>query len=160
MQCYNNACVRMGNVSCSLTSYRKDWQCGTISAPMFQLLDYALNHPDNTTKFSMIYENDTEENIAMKDELDAFKADYPGNFDVTYTLTNPSGGWSGMFAFFQWMYIPASNILQGKRGPIDENMVQEQVSPPRNEPNLTFMIYVAGEPFCREDVGWLINGAQ
>jgi len=95
-------------------------------APMFQILDYALNNPDNTTKFTMIYENDTKENIAMKDELEAFKRDYPGNFDVTYTLTNPPQGWTG------------------KRGPIDENMVQEQVSPPRSDPTLSFLIYVAG----------------
>lgn len=67
---------------------------------MFQILDYALNHPNNETKFSMVYENEKEEDIIMFEELEAFKKAYPGNFDVVYTLTNPPQGWTGMFIFF------------------------------------------------------------
>jgi len=95
-------------------------------APMFQILDYALNHPNNETKFSMVYENEKEEDIIMFEELEAFKKAYPGNFDVVYTLTNPPQGWTG------------------KRGPIDADMVHEQTSAPRNDPSLSFLIYVAG----------------
>ena len=67
---------------------------------MFQILDYCLNHPDNKTKFSMVFENDKEEDIIMREELEEFQMAHPGNFNVVYTLLSPPEGWTGMFAFF------------------------------------------------------------
>lgn len=46
----------------------------------------ALRNPADKTKFSLIYANNNEEDILLKDELDALAKKHPGRFSVYYVL--------------------------------------------------------------------------
>lgn len=69
---------------------------GSGITPMLQIIRYALTHPkeagDNTC-FYLIYANQTEEDILVKDELESFAKKYPGRFRLHFTLDRPRDDW-------------------------------------------------------------------
>src|SRR5690606_32624687 len=50
-------------------------------------------------KMSLIYANNTEDDILLKDELDGFALQCPKKFQVHYVLANPPPGWTGGSGF-------------------------------------------------------------
>ncbi|CDR40269.1 CYFA0S04e06986g1_1 [Cyberlindnera fabianii] len=67
---------------------------GSGITPILQVLEEIATTPEDVTKVSLIYANETENDILLKEELDELAAAYP-NFDVHYTLTSPPEGWAG-----------------------------------------------------------------
>jgi cytochrome-b5 reductase len=69
---------------------------GSGITPLYQLLNHALNDPENRTRFTLLYANVSEADILLHDELAALQRAHPQTFKVVHTLDKPpSAGWSG-----------------------------------------------------------------
>jgi len=64
---------------------------GSGVTPMLQVLRDVLKHKEDPTELRMIFGNQTEDDILLKDELDA--CDKDPRFSVHYTLDRPPEGW-------------------------------------------------------------------
>ncbi|RDW93854.1 putative cytochrome b5 reductase [Aspergillus mulundensis] len=67
---------------------------GTGITPMYQLIRAICEDPTDTTEVSLIYANRTEEDILMRNELEAFARSYPKNLKIWYMLDTPPEEWS------------------------------------------------------------------
>ncbi|OQR94360.1 NADH-cytochrome b5 reductase [Achlya hypogyna] len=66
---------------------------GTGITPMLQVIRYALRDPSETTEFHILFANQTENDILLRDELDAMARDHK-NVKVWYTLDRPGDNWA------------------------------------------------------------------
>ena len=57
---------------------------GSGITPLYQILRHALKDPNNTTKFTLLYGNLTEDDILLRNEFDSLKKKHPNTFDVVY----------------------------------------------------------------------------
>jgi len=71
---------------------------GTGITPMYQVLKAVLQNPLDTVKVHMIYANRTEEDILLKDNLDALSREHPDRFSLHYMLSRPRqpDSWTGL----------------------------------------------------------------
>lgn len=60
---------------------------GTGITPMLQVLEKALSNKEDKTTFSLVFANQTPEDILLKGKLDTLQQKYPGRFNVTYTVS-------------------------------------------------------------------------
>ncbi|KAL4984344.1 hypothetical protein BDW68DRAFT_193721 [Aspergillus falconensis] len=67
---------------------------GTGITPMYQLIRAICEDPTDTTEISLIYANRTEEDILMRNELEAFARNFPRNVKIWYMLDTPPEKWS------------------------------------------------------------------
>jgi len=51
-----------------------------------------LKDPNESTEFSILFANQTEDDILLRDELDSMAKQYP-NVKVWYTVDRPTDGW-------------------------------------------------------------------
>mmetsp|Transcript_1761 Transcript_1761/g.2087 ORF Transcript_1761/g.2087 Transcript_1761/m.2087 type:complete len:321 (+) Transcript_1761:90-1052(+) len=65
---------------------------GTGITPMLQVIREILSNPEDKTEISLIFANQTETDIILRDELDALHYLYP-NFKVYYTLDKAPRSW-------------------------------------------------------------------
>lgn len=63
---------------------------GTGIAPMYQIILEVLSNPEDKTKITLLYSNRSEEDILLKDELDALAAKHPEQFKIHYVLSAPN----------------------------------------------------------------------
>jgi len=66
---------------------------GSGITPIYQLTRAILNDPSDNTKLALVYANNTEEDILLKNEFDELAQKYPGRFTRLYTVskTTPQG---------------------------------------------------------------------
>lgn len=67
---------------------------GSGITPILQVITNIITTPEDTTKISLIFANETENDIFLKSELDEIAKKYP-DFSVHYTLTKPPANWEG-----------------------------------------------------------------
>lgn len=67
---------------------------GSGITPMLQLITKIITTPEDTTKITLLYANETENDILLKQELDEMSNKYP-DLTVHYCLNKPSESWSG-----------------------------------------------------------------
>lgn len=67
---------------------------GSGITPVLQILNEIITTPEDITKVHLIYANDTEKDILLKEELDDMAAQYP-NFEVHYVVRHPKQNWNG-----------------------------------------------------------------
>lgn len=72
---------------------------GTGITPMYQLIRAICEDESDNTQISLLYANNTEEDILLKEELDHFAQKCPSKFKVNYVLSRPSGSWKGAKGF-------------------------------------------------------------
>ncbi|XP_059434161.1 NADH--cytochrome b5 reductase 1-like [Corylus avellana] len=72
---------------------------GSGITPMFQLIQAILKNPKDKTNVNLIYANVTEDDILLKEELDAFTSKFPDRFKVYYVLNQPPVPWNGGIGF-------------------------------------------------------------
>ena len=58
---------------------------GTGITPMLQIIREALKNPNDTTQFTLLFANQSEEDILLRDELDVLQHNH-SNVDVWYTI--------------------------------------------------------------------------
>lgn len=59
---------------------------GTGITPIFQLLQHLMGIPDGATKITLIYANETFEDILLKDQLESWAKQYPERFELVYLI--------------------------------------------------------------------------
>ncbi len=59
---------------------------GTGITPAYQVMKEALKDKDDTTKFFLLYANQTPSDILLREELDGWARDYPDRVKVHYTV--------------------------------------------------------------------------
>ncbi|KAL5358433.1 hypothetical protein BJX96DRAFT_182912 [Aspergillus floccosus] len=73
---------------------------GTGITPMYQLIRAICeDSADTDTRVSLLYANNTEEDILLRTELDAFARAYPEKFEVRYVLSQAGENWTGCRGF-------------------------------------------------------------
>ncbi|XP_045872260.1 NADH-cytochrome b5 reductase 2 isoform X1 [Meles meles] len=85
---------------------------GTGITPMLQLIRHITKNPRDRTRMSLIFANQTEEDILVRKELEEVARTHPEQFDIWYTLDRPPVGWK-----YSSGYITA-------------NMIKEHLPPP------------------------------
>ncbi|XP_025784121.1 NADH-cytochrome b5 reductase 2 isoform X1 [Puma concolor] len=85
---------------------------GTGITPMLQLIRHITKNPDDRTRMSLIFANQTEEDILVRKELEEVARTRPEQFSLWYTLDRPPVGWK-----YSSGYITA-------------NMIKEHLPPP------------------------------
>jgi cytochrome-b5 reductase len=79
---------------------------GTGITPMLQVIREVLSNPNDRTEIRLVFANVTEDDILLRDELDALQYLYPA-FKVFYTLDKPPAGWKGGKGFVSAQMIQA-----------------------------------------------------
>lgn len=72
---------------------------GTGITPMYQLIRAICADESDDTKVSLLYANNNEEDILLKEELDGFAMQCPEKFQVHYVLAKPPPEWRGSSGF-------------------------------------------------------------
>lgn len=72
---------------------------GTGITPMYQLIRVICDDKSDTTKMSLLYANNTEEDILLRKELDMFARENPDKFSVQYVLSQAGEDWTGHRGF-------------------------------------------------------------
>ncbi|CRG88358.1 cytochrome b5 reductase, putative [Talaromyces islandicus] len=67
---------------------------GTGITPMYQIIRAICEDDTDTTEISLIYANRSEEDILLRNELEAFAMQYPKTLKIWYMLDNPPQKWS------------------------------------------------------------------
>lgn len=67
---------------------------GSGITPMYQVIRAICEDDRDTTEVSLVYANRTEEDILLRDELEAFARRYPKNLKLYYMLDQPPAGWA------------------------------------------------------------------
>lgn len=96
---------------------------GTGITPMLQIVSAAMKEKGDSTKFSLIYANKTEDDMLCRDQLDELARQSGGRFQVHYTLDFPPEGWTQKTGFItadmikECLPAPSSNPLMLMCGP-------------------------------------------
>ncbi|GAB1202853.1 hypothetical protein APSETT445_001476 [Aspergillus pseudonomiae] len=72
---------------------------GTGITPMYQLIRAICEDDADKTQVSLLYANNTEEDILLRTELDDFARRHPEKFQVQYVLSQPGETWQGYRGF-------------------------------------------------------------
>lgn len=108
------------------------------STPLYQVINHALSSPFNTTKFKLLFSNVTEEDILMRENIDALAKKHPQNLEVVYLLDKPKPDWKGVR---HPVKSTAMLSASGPTGYISTDVIKKYVSPPTSE---RIMIMVCG----------------
>ena len=63
---------------------------GTGITPMYQVIRTVLSTPEDTTQIRLVYANNTEEDIILRDELNQLEAEHPAQLQVKYVVSHPA----------------------------------------------------------------------
>lgn len=66
---------------------------GTGITPMLQIIHHIFKDPQDCTNVSLLFANQTENDILLRPELDDLASTYPDRFHLWYTLDRPPQGW-------------------------------------------------------------------
>jgi cytochrome-b5 reductase len=66
---------------------------GTGITPMYQLIRAICEDDEDLTEVSLIYANRSEQDVLLREELEAFARRYPKNFKLWYMLDKAPEGW-------------------------------------------------------------------
>jgi len=67
---------------------------GTGITPMLQVIAAAMKDPQDKTVFSLLYANQTEHDILVRDMLEKTQKENPDRFKLWYTLDRPNADWA------------------------------------------------------------------
>ncbi|XP_022053039.1 NADH-cytochrome b5 reductase 2 [Acanthochromis polyacanthus] len=96
---------------------------GTGITPMLQLIRRITSDPSDSTKCSLIFANQTEKDILLREELDEVRRNHPDEVKVWFTLDKPPQDWKFGSGFVTLDMIkkhlpaPSSDVLVVLCGP-------------------------------------------
>lgn len=89
---------------------------GTGITPMLQVIDAIFRDAkDTTTTISLLYANQTENDILVREELETFSKTHPTRFNLHYTLDRPPTTWGYSKGFINKEMVE-NHVLSGKSG--------------------------------------------
>lgn len=65
---------------------------GTGITPMLQLVRHITRDPDDSTEMSLLFANQSEDDILLKNELEEVAKTHPTQFKLWYTVDRPQEG--------------------------------------------------------------------
>jgi cytochrome-b5 reductase len=98
---------------------------GSGITPMLQLIKEILRNPEDKTPVVLIFANETEEDIILRDEIDALQYLYSDQFKVYYVLTKPTETWTGYTG-----YVSKEMIQETLPAPEEGNFIAVCGPPP------------------------------
>lgn len=105
---------------------------GTGVAPMLQVIDAILSNPEDKTQVSLVFGNVSEDDIILKDRLDALAVKHK-NFKVHYMVDKAK--WGGV-------------MFNGGVGYITKDVIKQHLPPPGKDN----IVMVCGPPGLMESV--------
>jgi len=91
---------------------------GTGITPMLQLIRAVFRDPSDSTCLSLLYANQTEDDILLRKELEEVQAEHPDRFKLWYTVDRPTEGWQYSSGF-----INSEMIEKALFPPAPDNLV-------------------------------------
>eukprot|EP00981_Chlorochromonas_danica_P001080 scaffold246_cov181-Ochromonas_danica.AAC.14 len=91
---------------------------GTGLTPNLQVLKEILRNPEDRTQVHLVFANNSEEDILLKDVLDEIARTHSDRVKVTYVVSSPRGDWQGHRG-----YINAEIIQQTMPAPGEGTMI-------------------------------------
>ncbi|CAK6442342.1 unnamed protein product [Pipistrellus nathusii] len=88
---------------------------GTGITPMLQLIRAILKDPTDPTQCSLLFANQTEKDIILREDLEELQAQYPSRFKLWFTLDHAPAGWAY------------------SRGFVTADMIREHLPPPADD---------------------------
>lgn len=85
---------------------------GSGITPMLQLITEVLKRPGDNTQLALLYANQSEEDILLRDELDVLAAKHQEQFKVWYTIDRATDSWKFSVGF------------------VNDKMIQDNLFPP------------------------------
>jgi len=67
---------------------------GTGITPMLQIIQAVLKDDEDTTSMSLLYANQTQDDILVREQLEALQQQHPQRLKLWYTLDRPQDGWA------------------------------------------------------------------
>merc|ERR1712051_150340 len=67
---------------------------GTGITPMLQLITAVFRDPNDNTNLALLFANQSEDDILVREELEAIQQKYPERFKLWYTVDRPKEGWT------------------------------------------------------------------
>lgn len=98
---------------------------GTGITPILQVLNAVLKDPSDETHLSLIYANQTEDDILCRPALEELAEQHPRRFKLHYTLDRPQGDWN-----YDTGFITADMIKKHLPPPGEETLVLMCGPPP------------------------------
>jgi len=89
---------------------------GTGITPMLQVLNAIFKDArtrDSSTTASLLFANQTEEDILVREELEALAKEFPDRFKLQYTLDRPPADWKGCTGFINKEMIEKNVLKDG-----------------------------------------------
>jgi len=96
---------------------------GTGITPMLQLIRHITQDPQDTTKMALLFANQTEKDILLREELEEVAKKHSAQFKLWYTVDTPSEGWKYSTGFVNadmissHLFPPAPDTLVLMCGP-------------------------------------------
>merc|ERR1711915_586536 len=91
---------------------------GTGITPMLQLIRAVFRDPDDNTCLSLLFANQSEDDILLRKELEEVAEEHPERFKLWYTVDRPTEGWKHSSGF-----INAEMIEKSLFPPSSDNLV-------------------------------------
>lgn len=85
---------------------------GTGITPMYQLIRAICSNPSDLTHISLVYANNSESDILLREDIDSLASQFPYKLRVHYVLLHPPSGWSHGIG-----YITENTIKEHIEGP-------------------------------------------
>lgn len=96
---------------------------GSGITPMLQLINEILKRPGDNTQLALLYANQSEEDILLRDDLDVLAAKHQEQFKVWYTIDRASDQWKFSVGFVNDemvknnLFAPSSDTVTVMCGP-------------------------------------------
>ena len=97
---------------------------GSGITPMLQVLQASLADEEDLTLFSLIYANQTEQDILVRDKLEALAKKHPDRFKLHYTVDRPTPGWKYSAGFI------TADMLKEHMPPVSDETLVLMCGPP------------------------------
>ena len=66
---------------------------GAGITPMLQIVRDVFKNEAENTKISLLFANQTEDDILLRDEIEQIHKDHPAHFSFMYTIDRPIENW-------------------------------------------------------------------
>jgi len=120
---------------------------GTGITPMLQLVRAVFRDPKDQTCLSLLFANQSEDDILLRKELEDIEKEHPDRFKLWFTVDRPTEGWKYSSGF-----INAEMIEKALFPPADSNLVLMCGPPPMINfacsPNLDKLGYAQSSRFA------------
>ncbi|XP_068627708.1 NADH-cytochrome b5 reductase 2 isoform X2 [Battus philenor] len=97
---------------------------GTGVAPMLQLIRHICQDASDQTEMRLLFANQTEDDILLRDELEKYQKEFPNQFSVWYTLDRPNAGWKYSTGFIN------DEMIKNNMFPASDDVIVLMCGPP------------------------------